>query len=227
MITLFLLLVLVDLFIFTVLDRYFLSLFVFVLLVAGLWWIEPSAFSWVTTLTLKQAIVGIVGYISIGIGVAGIKWLFVSMKIGTRLREVRGHFENKYVPTTRRPEGVSRSSLDDDRASSVKREKTPQEKREEFLQYVRDHHRYERDVLRYLSVSIEGKTEEDMIAALTPSARHNADRITAWIFQWPFVVIGVLVEDILIKIGHWVSEVFQAMFTNISRKFVSDAVKGL
>lgn len=63
-----------------------------------------------------------------------------------------------------------------------------------------------------------------VIDRLTPSAKENIDRITFWVLQWPIVIIATIFEDILIKLGKRVAELFDYLFNGVAKKIIGNAL---
>lgn len=66
-----------------------------------------------------------------------------------------------------------------------------------------------------------------VVDAITPRARDNIAFITLWIFQWPIVVVDMIVTDFLVKLGKHAARLFDIVFSFVSRKLVAAATKGL
>lgn len=63
-----------------------------------------------------------------------------------------------------------------------------------------------------------------VIDKLTPSAKENIDRITFWVLQWPIVIVATILEDILIKLGKRVAELFDYLFNGVAKKIIGNAL---
>ncbi len=137
-------------------------------------------------------------YLGIGVGVAVIKWFFYNLKIAGRIKEAIAKF-NK-----------SCSGHNDEMA-----------KRKSFIDFWNSHY-YPR-----VSSFQEWKDPDVVVDALTPKAKNEVDRITFWVLQWPIVVIATLLEDLLVKLGKHVADLFDYLFNQLARKLVSNATKDL
>jgi hypothetical protein len=62
---------------------------------------------------------------------------------------------------------------------------------------------------------------------VTPKAKAHKMEITAWIFQWPFVIVATAIGDWLVNIGHYVAKFFDAKFGEIARRIMGRATQGL
>lgn len=69
------------------------------------------------------------------------------------------------------------------------------------------------------------KDIQEVTSFLTQDARKHKGRISFWVLNWPLVVINLLIEDLIIKIGEWLSEIFNAIMRGISEKLVLRALK--
>ncbi len=56
------------------------------------------------------------------------------------------------------------------------------------------------------------ETYEDLVTAITPRAKYFKDDIAFWIVQWPITIVNFVLEDFFLKIGIWVSEIFDVVF---------------
>jgi len=219
-------LLLLDFLLFTIWDKYIVSFVGLILIGVGAYYFMPTVATFIDTHTWQDFAIYSLYYLGAGVIVAGLKWLMLNLRIGRKLREIRVDFEKSYedTKTVLKPANERSINVADD---SYKQEtKTPADKRREFMKQV-----------NASSVSIYKEnwridydnctTEEQMVDELLPHAIKYVDRITFWVLQWPFALLSLVFEDILLKIGRWVSEVFEALFTRMSRYMIKRAVKGL
>lgn len=207
--TLLIVLLVIDFLLFTVWDRYIVSFFGLIVIAVGAYFLLPGFVDFINAHTWQDFVRWAGIYLGVGVAVAGLKWLFFNLRVGRKLREYRVEFEKSYTDVER-----------DGKA------KTPADKRKEYLSVISNHNYIIYKQRKHISSSAN-ETEDRMIDELTPHALDYVDRITFWALQWPFAVLSLVFEDILLKLGRWLSEIFENVFTKLSRLLVSNAVKGL
>jgi len=222
------LLLLLDFLLFTIWDKYIVSFVGLILIGVGAYYFMPTVATFIDTHTWQDFAIYSLYYLGAGVIVAGLKWLMLNLRIGRKLKEIRIEFERTYqkTKTTLKPPMERNIGVHLSDSDYVEEKKTDADKRREFMKQV-----------NASSVSIYKEnwridydncsTEEKMIDELLPHAIKYVDRITFWVLQWPFALLSLVFEDILLKIGRWVSEVFETLFTRMSRYMIKRAVKGL
>jgi hypothetical protein len=141
-------------------------------------------------------------YLGIGILVAILKWfIFSVISVPGKIKEFTETFKYTEVPGTT--------------------------KYYQFLRCISDEYGVQKLLKGYYPDFEIGVTKEQMNEVLTPKAKNYIDRITFWVLQWPLVVLSTLLEDIILKIGKWVSTVFNAMFYRMSHLRVTSATQNL
>lgn len=206
LVSLIVVLLIIDFLIFTVWDRYYLSLFVLVVSGLALWYFFPEVKQFVEQLSWQEVAKWVGIYLGVGISVAVVKWLLFYRKVGKKIGEL-----------------WAKAMTNTDVAN-----KTIPARREWFLNHVqsRGHEIYRRSVYFEKDSGVLA-THANVIDELTPKANDYVDRISAWVIHWPFVVIGSLVEDILIEFFNRLAEMFTLMFTRIGRAIIGRSVKDL
>lgn len=143
-------------------------------------------------------------YIAIGIGTAVAKWMLNAVKFAGKVSDTRKKYD---IHITNHPDSLENL--------------TQAERREHFVRYFRD--------INY-GVKIHPVNyhqDNAIVDAITPRAKDNVGRISAWIFQWPIVVISTLVSDFFIRIGKHVAQIFDSALSFVGRSLVARATKDL
>lgn len=143
-------------------------------------------------------------YLAIGIAVAFGKWIQFNVKFSVALAEVKAKVENFNA--------------------------TNLEKVFELFGKIRNsnHPMIERAISpdaggRYHKEPVSSM--DDLIDCITPKAKQNVDRISAWIATWPFVIAHTVFADFIIKIGKHVATFFDAIFSKFTRAIVARGLK--
>lgn len=193
-------LVVFDVCLFTFFDRYIVSfLFLLGMGVAAYFFVPVFATWALEHATDWQYILKWTSiYLGAGALTATLKWFFFNLKIRRKLKRARDEFKTGSLDAVRR--------------------------RQEFVHTLDMYNIYKLN----LQVS-EGDcaTEESFIAKLTPAARKYVDRVTFWALQWPLVLLGLILEDLLARIGDWLSDFYDYAFTKLARMMIGNAVKGI
>lgn len=200
---------LIDLTVFTQADRYVLSETLFLAQLVAAYLFVPAVHASVLANGLWTTLMEAVPiYLAIGTVVATGKWLLFNVRIATKVKELAATFKP--------------------RVAASEEERVPNEYRQ-FIKYVdgSGHGLY-----RLLKSNDNGYVEsihnkDDMIHMLTPQAKKYVDRITSWIVQWPIVILALVLEDVILKIGEWVSAVFGDIFTRFAKYLIGKATAGI
>lgn len=147
----------------------------------------------------------VLGYFGIGIAIAAGKWILFNYGVSRRIETARREFSDE-------------NDLD---------KMTPEQRRERLASYVYEKRYHIYKDSKSINWNKAAESNEALVVELTPDALDYADRIAFWVLQWPFVVLGTLLEDILFRIGEWVSELFKGLFTRLTRAIIGQAVKGI
>lgn len=145
-------------------------------------------------------------FVVLGIGVATVKWLLLVRNVADDIAAIRLGFP---------------SSKEEDESDGQRRARfvnRVHERAQGYSNLSRIHNQLSR-----LSSGV-AISEKEMLDHLTPQAKKEADRIAFWILQWPLVLLSTLIEDILLKLGKYVAQAFDAMFNRMSRGIISKAV---
>lgn len=181
-------------------DKYITSFFLLLgTLIASYFFVPESAQVIATYGWMGLFTILLPSYLGIGIGVAVVKWFLYNLKIASRIKEA-----------------VEKFKIDRPTASM-----SNPEKREKFTKYWND--RYYPNISTYQNF----EREDCITEALTPKAKKEVDRISFWILQWPIVIIATILEDLLIKLGKHVADLFDYLFNQLARKLIGNATKGL
>jgi hypothetical protein len=218
LISLFGLLLFVDFCAFTFFDRYIASFFGLLAIGVGAYFFLPwfTEFIQARGTDWRWSVTWILIYLGVGVGVATIKWLFFNLRVRRKLIKLRS--ETTFDRQDYQYDVDYAASFED---HAVQRRKTFSKRVEN---YSRDIYKGKRDLL---FCSKDLATEDAFISKLTPKAADYVDRVSFWVLQWPFVAVGFVFEDILAKIGVWLSDLYDAVFTNIARRIVGSSVKGM
>lgn len=195
--------IVIDIFVFLA-DKYVLSFLIFVGALFGYQYFQSDQ----TALEIAKTFLFEYGayYIGFGVATAALKWVLFNFKIGRELKRLSDKYNAEY--TKRSYSG--------------------------FLEFIHDRYNGIHNFLKHSSddrvhkSQIEAtKTKDEMDTLLTPMASKQKERITFWILQWPIVMLTMLVEDLLIKIGHRVAELFDYLMKRFSKMLVSRATSNL
>lgn len=189
-----------DVCLFTFFDRYIISFLFLLGMAVGAFFLLPTFAAWaVEHMTDWPYILKWMSlYLVAGASVATLKWGFFNLKIRRELKRARDEF--------------SSPALD------------PIVRRKAFVETLELGTIYK---TRMTLGSADYTTEEAFIAKLTPAARKYIDRVTFWALQWPLVLVGLILEDLLARIGEWLSDFYDFAFTRVARMLIGSAVKGI
>lgn len=144
-------------------------------------------------------------YLLVGVVVAFTKWIMFLFKAA---------------------DGVRASYLDFKKVDKVEDALVADNEATRYLKWMNDNYRTYRYCNKSsLSASGDYKTFDEVAADLAPRAKNQADRIAFWVLQWPFVVVGIFVEDLLVKIGRHVARLFDYLFTGVARRILARAFR--
>jgi hypothetical protein len=140
-------------------------------------------------------------YIGAGVLTALVKWFSLHVHIAMALKKIKG---KKLYPESK--EGldplVKKISESDDR----------------HIKFALRGRKY--------TFSMEGAYSlDDLIHKIAPVATDNVYAISAWIINWPYVVVHAALFDVLLKFGRWVSHVFDYVFGSINRAIIKQCLK--
>lgn len=141
-------------------------------------------------------------YLGVGLMTAIIKWAINNVKCVGRIREAKKEFDERYP---------------------IAKETTPQHRRAAFVAFFKQLPTSQKDTI----YSVDFALATSVVDALTPRAKDHVGLITLWIFQWPVVIIEILIADLLIKLGKHTARLFDTAFSYFSRKLVANATRGL
>lgn len=209
-------------------EEYAWSVLVMVVSIIAAYYFLPDVAEFVRGAGWQKLLMYVGIYIGVGVIISLLKWVFFNLKITNEMKEVRTVFEREQAGV----EDPLKQMHDElkHRISDFKPNNDLSD--EENLKAFRRYKFYEK-YTRKTNSSVphlsywEFHDVEKFQDALTPKAKNNVGKITLWIFQWPVVIIATLFDDILMKIGKWVSRTFDLIFSGISRHLVGNAVKDL
>lgn len=204
MITLYLLigLLVVDFIVF-VNDKYITSAFGLLLIGVGAWYFIPEFGAFIEQ---HNWIYLASWYLGVGVIVALAKWIIINVAHYSKLKKARSDFQrrsdNEYPSTQARHLG--------------------------FAKFWNNHY-YKRNSTDPLAPEYTSSysSPEDIIDALTIRARDHVDRMAGWIFQWPFVVIATVCEDLIVNLSKHIATFIDWAFNKFSRSFVASSIRDL
>lgn len=250
-------LVIIDIVIFTVFDKYVWSFITLLGIAFGAFWLLPEFAAFVKAHDWREGVFWLLVYLGIGCVVATGKWIFHNLSVARHLGLAKEKFVKnqkdgdereallakaeaerqasnewsrlgKNLPETVSPEEWKATKTAEILAANVvvRKEEADIKRRREFIQYFAE--RYGKVYKGEHRPSSTGvSTEDEMINELTPKAIHHKARITFWALEWPLVLISLVLEDILIRIGEWLAIVFDKVFTGVARRLVGNAIRGV
>jgi hypothetical protein len=213
--TILLILLFIDFLVFAAWDRYILSGVILVATIVAAYFFIPPVAEALAVMTLWDVAYYVGLYLAAGAGTAMIKWLAHLFKVGRFIGDCKATFSS--YPN---PDDVNK--IRDYRA---------------FMTYVKD--KGYNSVCRidsYTSSDLNNAlytmgrespppiSEDEMLAAITPRVANYRARIGSWVAQWPFVLLSLLFEDLLLKFGRWVADVLDLLFGRLARSIIKRAL---
>lgn len=214
-------------------DKYVWSFLVMVASIAAAYYLLPEvaafvdAIGWTAILAFYLPV-----YLGLGAATAVLKWLLFLRGVSSDISEMRSGFEQSYRPPAPAtiPGDVMISGIEPKVRALSERELIVA-KREQFLRHLRLSDRSKFESFAKLKWSGHGdvnlEREESLIDLLTPRAKQYIDRITFWVLQWPIVLLSLILEDLILKVGKQIARALDAVFNRLARTLVGNAVKGL
>lgn len=257
----FLALFLIGVFVYEIVDKKIFSVLYVALAVAGGWFVFDPFKNFVLAAGWKTIVLHWIPlYLGIGVGVALLKWLQLTLKVASHIGDTKEDLkkidfqhlvnvlnktaaEKEYNETLAEAKRVHSnlnwdSRTQKDKGLSFVAPEPPAEipattaqidafRREHFIKLWNKSER-EHDLP---SVNTDSKTNwndpEIITELLTPRAKKNVSTISFWVIQWPFVVVSTVIGDLLLKFGKHVAKWFDHLFTNIGKRLVRHASKGI
>lgn len=145
-------------------------------------------------------------YLGVGLVTAIVKWAINNVKCVGRIREAKKEFDTRYPIKETLPTEV-----------------VAETRRKAFVAFFKQLPTSQKDTI----YSVDFALATSVVDALTPRAKDHVGLITLWIFQWPVVIVEILIADLLIKLGKHTARLFDTAFSYFSRKLVANATKGL
>lgn len=215
-------------------DKYVWSFIVLVASFAAAYFLLPEFASfvqgvgWGTIATVYLPV-----YIVLGAATAVLKWLMFIRGVSTDLAEARSKFELQYHAHPEPEvvgEPVAGMAIRPRRGQPVNDQVL---KREKFLEYLASYgtmdleHLQKVKNIRSKSSGANLSKDDALIDILTPRAKEYVGRITFWVLQWPIVLLSLIVEDLILKIGKHVARAIDKVFNQLARALVGNAVKDM
>lgn len=170
----------------------------------GAWVGLTAVHDYVASVGWQKIAIDIGYYIVIGIGIAFGKWIQFNVKFSMALAEIKADLKD-FQPTNLEHVFALFRKIRDSRDTLIERAVSPDVGR-----------RYDKEPVRSM---------DDLIDCITPKAKQNVDRISAWIATWPFVIAHTIFADLIIKIGKHVATFFDAVFSKFTRAIVARGLK--
>lgn len=105
------------------------------------------------------------------------------------------------------------------------------ERRQKFIKFFNDaikSSEYRPDPISTAGITPrQWRDSETVTHLLTPSAKDHLDDITAWIVEWPFVIVATVIQDLVVEFARRVTEFFDWAFTQASRFWIRKAIGDL
>jgi hypothetical protein len=218
LVTILVVLLLIDLFVFMALDRYILSLVLLVVSAVGLYFLAPGVSEAFAGVTWQSVVLYSLGYLAVGTAVAVGKWILFLFGVGRYISNQREKFESTPSKDLKSGDGSDRYgnflwflTKDSDFHRKFKLDDTCDAP-------IKDWRYNDRTATT---------SKDDMLKLVTPVAKNYATRISMWVCQWPFVIIGLLFEDILVRFGQFVTDVIGVLFGKLGRLIIGRSVAGM
>jgi len=164
------------------------------------------------------------GYLVLGLGTAVVKWSIFSFKHIGKIKKLKAKFDASEASS---PTAITRA-IADFVPEHRRGEWTPEAaKRAVFVRYFGSNLEYGDPSKKHIYDDADYKKETAVVDALTPRAKENVGVIAIWVFQWPIVIVSMLLSDLLVKVIDTAAAFLDVLFSAISRKRVAGATKGL
>lgn len=188
-------------------DKYVVSFFGLVAIVAGAWYYIPEVTAFVATHGIFELVMW---YIAAGIVVATAKWFIANVSLWLKLRNSRADFKKSNPNVLDEPVHVRQSRF------------------AKFwnAEYGRHGNSLTPHVDHCKPEDFENRPNK-LVDALTLRAKEHIERITFWVLQWPIVVVATALEDLIVNVGKNVARFFDYAFTQFSRRIIESTVKDL
>jgi hypothetical protein len=213
-VTILIALLVIDLLVFMAWDRYFLSIVILVGSAVGAYFLSDDIKAVVQALSWKDIATYSIAYLLIGMSVAVAKWFLFLFKVGRFITQCKEEFR------ARMDHAASHVNISFARFVLTRSYKRA---------YRIDDYNAPPLVDAYISDTNQHTdfSSEQLVDILTPSAKGYAARITSWIVQWPFVIIGLVLEDFILRFGEWVSDFIGMLFGRMAKLIIGNAIKGI
>jgi hypothetical protein len=146
-------------------------------------------------------------YLGIGVGVAFLKWIQSSFKFASELADIKANLTRDL------------GTFDATNAEHLKKL---------YDRITSRGGNYTNIIGRLINQKASGlqiTSLDQLITEINPAAVQQVDRITSWIFTWPFVIVHTAFVDLLIKLGKHVAKFFDAIFGKLTRAIVANGLK--
>jgi len=214
-------------------DRYDWSIGIMVATIVGAYFFTPYIKDFITSegwvaISTKY----IPGYIAAGLVTALLKWLAFSMRHIRTIKEAKKRFDillgKDVQPLFKYLDRRTIKRRGDEPEVDASQPLSDTEKRIAFVGYFKEHLEYGSASRKHIyTEDVDFEKPSAIVDALTPRAKENVGIISIWVFQWPIVIVSLLLSDLLLKITRVAATVLDTAFSAVNRKLVAGATKGL
>lgn len=187
-------------------DKYVVSFFGLIGILAGAWYFIPE----VAMFVAEHGWLYLTGtYLGIGLVVGAGKWLIANVSLWIKLRNCRSDFQRDNPPK--------------DEPLYVRQSR--------FANYWNNKYASNSNSMIPCIVYIKPEAFENnptkLVDSLALRAKDHVERISFWVLQWPLVIVATALEDLVVNVGKNLARFFDYAFTQFSRRVVASTVKDL
>lgn len=214
--------------------------FIIAVLTAG-WFLFPPFTAWVLAIGWKSLLLHWLPlYIGIGVAVATLKWILRNLKVAEKIRDLKETF-NANLPITLTEARKAAYSQNIEKGKSVyprSRDGYDPDMKEPVAATAEEEAAYRR--FKFMELwnrssyreninldTVKWENPDIITELLVPRAKKHIDDISIWVVEWPFVVVGMVISDFLMKIGKHLAKLLDRVFTGLSKVLIRNAAKGI
>ena len=165
------------------------------------------------------------GYLTLGLVTAVIKWSIFSVKHIGKIRRAKVAFDADDASSLVNARRIASGLFSEHTRAGWNDEAN---KRAVFVSFFKSGLEYGDASAKHIYTDgVDYRKDTAVVDALTPRAKENIGAISIWVFQWPVVIVSMLLSDLLVKIVDAVASVLDVLFSAINRKLVAGVTKGL
>jgi hypothetical protein len=151
-------------------------------------------------------------YLGAGLVTAFVKWFVHVRRIGSEIANLRGMYKHYKSPT----DGTNTQN-EYGRLANYILNRVDYSQHPTLYGFVRSEKSGTREIANINSM-------EDLVEFFVPSAKNQVDKITYWVIQWPLVIVDLILNDIIAKIGKHIAALINRMFGGISKFIIRSAL---